>query len=176
MFVNCENNFNIKSEYKESDVDLELINSLNEKILDLSEKNQTLIDEKLRLQAENQNLIRRHQEDIKKTKDYAIQSFSKELISISDTMILLLNDKSNNFDVLKDAVNMNFVNFMKILSKFGVEKITVNIGDEFNPNQEEAVSIIKKEGFDKNKIVDILQDGFFLKDRVLRPAKVVVSS
>ncbi|AGI27271.1 Protein GrpE [Candidatus Portiera aleyrodidarum] len=133
-------------------------------------KNQTL-----KYIADTKNYIRRADKELEKTRKFAIEKFIKELIPVIDGLEkafeLMKKEKINNSHIegLKLTLNMQ----LNVIKKFGVNQINP-IGKIFNPLCHEALATVKSLT-NNNTIIDVLQKGYILNDRLLRPAMVIVS-
>lgn len=137
-------------------------------------------DIQLRAQAEIQNIRRRAEQDVEKAHKFALEKFSKELLTVVDNLERGLEalDKAvtdETTQALVDGVEMTHKEFLSTLSKFGVEPVGV-VGEAFNPELHQAISMQPAEGIETNHISVVLQKGYTLQGRVLRPAMVMVAA
>ncbi|WP_427838703.1 nucleotide exchange factor GrpE [Actinobacillus pleuropneumoniae] len=136
-------------------------------------------DIQLRAQAEIQNIRRRAEQDVEKAHKFALEKFSKELLTVVDNLERGLNAldtavTDEKTQALVDGVEMTHKEFISTLAKFGVEAVGV-VGEAFNPEVHEAISMQPAEGIEANHISVVLQKGYTLQGRVLRPAMVMVA-
>lgn len=130
----------------------------------------------LKYKAETNNYIRRADKEIKKTRKYAIEKLIKELLPVIDGLEkafeLMKKEKIKNYHIegLKMTLNMQ----LNVIKKFGVNQINP-LGKIFNPLCHEAIATVNSLNNNNNMIIDVLQKGYFLNDRLLRPAMVIVS-
>lgn len=134
----------------------------------------------LRAQAEIQNIRRRAEQDVEKAHKFALEKFSKELLTVVDNLERGLDalDKAvtdETTQTLVDGVEMTHKEFISTLGKFGVEAVGT-VGEQFNPELHQAISMQPTEGIEPNHISVVLQKGYTLQGRVLRPAMVMVSA
>ena len=134
----------------------------------------------LRAQAEIQNIRRRAEQDVEKAHKFALEKFSKELLTVVDNLERGLDalDKAvtdETTQALVDGVEMTHKEFISTLGKFGVEAVGV-VGEQFNPELHQAISMQPAEGIEPNHISVVLQKGYTLQGRVLRPAMVMVAA
>lgn len=134
----------------------------------------------LRAQAEIQNIRRRAEQDVEKAHKFALEKFSKELLTVVDNLERGLDvlDKAvtdETTQALVDGVEMTHKEFISTLGKFGVEAVGA-VGEQFNPELHQAISMQPAEGIEPNHISVVLQKGYTLKGRVLRPAMVMVAA
>ncbi|WGE51281.1 nucleotide exchange factor GrpE [Actinobacillus equuli subsp. haemolyticus] len=137
-------------------------------------------DIQLRAQAEIQNIRRRAEQDVEKAHKFALEKFSKELLTVVDNLERGLNAldtavTDEKTQALVDGVEMTHKEFISTLAKFGVEAVGV-VGEVFNPELHQAISMQPAEGIEANHISVVLQKGYTLQGRVLRPAMVMVAS
>lgn len=137
-------------------------------------------DIQLRAQAEIQNIRRRAEQDVEKAHKFALEKFSKELLTVVDNLERGLATLDNavtdeKTQALVDGVEMTHKEFISTLAKFGVEAVGA-VGEAFNPELHQAISMQPAEGVDANHISTVLQKGYTLQGRVLRPAMVIVAA
>ncbi|WP_294087225.1 nucleotide exchange factor GrpE [uncultured Actinobacillus sp.] len=137
-------------------------------------------DIQLRAQAEIQNIRRRAEQDVEKAHKFALEKFSKELLTVVDNLERGLAALDNavtdeKTQALVDGVEMTHKEFISTLAKFGVEAVGA-VGEAFTPELHQAISMQPAEGIDTNHISTVLQKGYTLQGRVLRPAMVIVAA
>ena len=153
---------------------------INELEIYVSEIDAREKDIQLRAQAEIQNIRRRAEQDVEKAHKFALEKFSKELLTVVDNLERGLDalDKAvtdETTQALVDGVEMTHKEFISTLGKFGVEAVGV-VGEAFNPELHQAISMQPAEGIESNHISVVLQKGYTLQGRVLRPAMVMVAN
>ena len=153
---------------------------INELEIYVSEIDAREKDIQLRAQAEIQNIRRRAEQDVEKAHKFALEKFSKELLTVVDNLERGLDalDKAvtdETTQALVDGVEMTHKEFISTLGKFGVEAVGV-VGEAFNPELHQAISMQPAEGIEPNHISIVLQKGYTLQGRVLRPAMVMVAN
>ena len=153
---------------------------INELEIYVSEIDAREKDIQLRAQAEIQNIRRRAEQDVEKAHKFALEKFSKELLTVVDNLERGLAALDNavtdeTTQVLVDGVEMTHKEFISTLAKFGVEAVGV-VGEAFNPELHQAISMQPAEGIEPNHISVVLQKGYTLQGRVLRPAMVMVAA
>ena len=124
--------------------------------------------------AETENVRRRGFEDSEKTRKYALESFSQELLTVKDSLEASLNSETIDLTTLKDGVELTLKQLNSVFEKFNIDEINP-IDEKFNPNEHQAISMIESEDKEANTILNVLQKGYKLNERVIRPAMVVVS-
>ena len=153
------------------------INELETYIAEADKREQ---DIQLRAQAEIQNMRRRAEQEVEKAHKFALEKFSKELLTVVDNLErgLAALDKAvsdETTQALVDGVEMTHKEFISTLAKFGVQAVGA-VGEVFNPELHQAISMQPAEGIDANHISQVLQKGYTLQGRVLRPAMVMVDA
>ena len=153
---------------------------INELEIYVSEIDAREKDIQLRAQAEIQNIRRRAEQDVEKAHKFALEKFSKELLTVVDNLERGLAALDNavtdeTTQALVDGVEMTHKEFISTLAKFGVEAVGV-VGEAFNPELHQAISMQPAEDIEPNHICTVLQKGYTLQGRVLRPAMVMVAA
>ncbi len=144
----------------------------------IEQENASLKDKLLRTLAELENTRRIAIEEKEKTIKFAISNFAKELITIMENMYLAFKSvenvkKDGDFAVFFDGIEMTFNEFKKIFDKNNIKRI-YPINEIFDPKFHEAVAQVDSEE-ETGTIVEVMQAGYLLNDRVLKPAIVVVA-
>ena len=137
-----------------------------------------LRDQTLRSQAEIQNIQRRAERDVTQAHKYALEKFSAELLAIVDNMERALaasNPDDEATRTLRDGIVLTHKIFLDALRKFQVEPLDP-LGEPFNPEWHQAVSTQASTTAEPNSVLNVLQKGYTLSGRLLRPAIVVVAS
>ena len=130
-------------------------------------------DRYLRAYAEFENLKKRLEKEKYQAIDYASEQFAKDLLSVADALDLALQiDSADQFDKLKEGLSLTRDNLKKAFEKHGIGVVTHQEG--FDPNCHEAIMQVESEEHESNDIVQILQQGYRYKDRILRPSLVSV--
>lgn len=144
------------------------IEELNKLIVNLK-------DQLLRTIAELQNVKKRYEIEKINISNFSITTFAKDVLSIRDNLCLALaNCKDNsNADAIVEGVKMTLKHLDKILDSYNI-KIIVSLNKQFDPNYHQAMSEAASDK-DPGTIIQVMQEGFMIKDRLLRPALVVVA-
>ena len=134
------------------------------------------LDKALRAQAELDNLRKRTSRDIENAHKFALDRFLKELLPVLDSMELGLSatDSAEDIEGLKEGMGLTLKKFIDTLEKFGIS-VVEPMEEKFNPEQHEAVSLQEMEGVESGTVVTVLQKGYELNGRLVRPAMVVVA-
>jgi molecular chaperone GrpE len=132
-------------------------------------------NEVLRLRAEMDNLRKRTERDIDNARKYALEKFIESLLGVADSLDLGLKACQEATDIapLQQGTEMMHSQFFQTLERFGVKPIDP-LGEPFNPDLHQAIAMQPAEG-ESNRVIQVLQKGYQLNERVLRPALVIVS-
>ena len=141
---------------------------------DYEQQIEELKNQVLYAKAETENVRRRGFEDAEKTRKYALESFSQELLTVKDSLEASLNSETIDLTTLNDGVELTLKQLNSVFEKFNIDEINP-IDEKFNPNEHQAISMIESEDKEANTILNVLQKGYKLNERVIRPAMVVVS-
>lgn len=133
-----------------------------------------LKDEQLRGLANEQNLRRRHQEELVSTHKFAGQKFAAEMLPVKDYLEMALLDQSGNFEALKMGVQMTLNELNKAFEATQIKEIQPQIGDKLDPHLHQAMQTEESEA-EANSVLRVLKKGYTINERVLRPAMVVVA-
>lgn len=132
------------------------------------------LEENLYLKAELDNLSKRHLEEKNKITKYAIEDFSKELLTIKESLEFGISTQNEDLTSLKNGMNLTLNQLNAIFTKFGIKELNP-INEIFNAYQHQAINKIMHEKPD-NTIIEVLRKGYLLNDRLLKPALVVLSN
>lgn len=161
-----------------SDDTIMLQDSLQE-IASLKNQIEILQDKLLRTIAESDNTRKRLEKSIEESRDYAIFSFAKDLLSVNDNLSRALEHKPQNMEGdianIITGVEMTKGELTSILQKHGLESIEPLLGEKFDYNIHHAISQILSDEYDQDSVIAVMQSGYKIKDRLLRPATVQVS-
>lgn len=127
----------------------------------------------LRAKAETENIRRRAQDDIAKAGKFAADKFTQAMLPVKDSLEAALATENATLESFKQGVELTL---KQLASAFqGANVVEVNpVGEKFDPNKHQAISAIEAEG-EPNTVINVLQKGYLLHDRTIRPALVVVS-
>ena len=134
-------------------------------------------DQLMRARAELENLRRRQQRELESAHKFAIERFVKELLPIKDSLELGLNaaqDETADIEKLKEGTELTLNLFNTALEKFEVAIVDPE-GEAFNPELHQAMSMVEREDVEPNTVVTVIQKGYTLNGRLVRPAMVMVS-
>jgi molecular chaperone GrpE len=161
---------------EEVSVEEALITSLKEELAAAKSEAAELRDQMLRVQADAQNIRRRAEGDVEKAHKFGQEKFSRELLSVLDNLerALAASTEDEATKALRDGVEMTLQGFTSTLAKFNVEAIDPQ-GETFNPEQHQAMAMQENADFPPNTVMAVMQKGYSLHGRLLRPAMVMVS-
>ncbi|EQA00760.1 nucleotide exchange factor GrpE [Glaesserella parasuis] len=133
-------------------------------------------DIQLRARAEVENIRRRAEQDVEKAHKFALEKFSKEMLTVVDNLERGLQALEGVVDEsVKSGIELTHKGLVSTLNNFGIEAVGV-VGEVFNPELHQAISMQPAEGIEANHISVVLQKGYTLHGRVIRPAMVMVAS
>lgn len=143
----------------------------------LQEQIVALKDQALRATADAQNIRRRSELDVEKAHKFALEKFTKELLPVVDSLEKALESSAGDNEstaVLREGVEMTLTLLTSGLKKFNVKQIDP-MGEPFDPAHHEAVSMIDAPDAEPNSVIVVIQKGYTLNDRLVRPAMVMVA-
>ncbi|MGE3318176.1 MAG: nucleotide exchange factor GrpE [Candidatus Berkiella sp.] len=132
----------------------------------------------VRKEAELQNLIRRSEQEVENARKFAIERFAGEMLQVLDSLdqgLAHSQTDSITVDHLVEGIRLTHSVFMNALDKQGIKQIEPTVGEAFNPTVHEAISVQETNELEPNRIMAVVQKGYMLQTRLLRPARVVVS-
>ena len=127
----------------------------------------------LRAKAETENIRRRAQEDVARAHKFAVESFASELLAVKDSLEAALAADPTNAESLKSGVELTLKQLSGVFGKFNLAEINP-VGEAFDPHRHQAMSMVESDQ-PANTVVSVLQKGYLLNDRVIRPALVMVA-
>ena len=139
-----------------------------------------LKDAFLRAKAEEDNVRRRAEKEVASSRKFAVEGFAKEMLNVFDSLKLATqNEPSEDADdTVKSIYEGSKITLNQLSSafgKYGVIEISPEVGEKLDPNLHQAMSMVESEEVESGQIITIIQPGFQLHERLLRPAMVVVA-
>jgi molecular chaperone GrpE len=134
-------------------------------------------DQLMRTRAELDNLRKRHQRDLENAHKFALERFSQELLQVWDSLELghqAAQDEQADVEKLREGTELTLKLLTDVMSKQGVEQIDPQ-GESFNPEFHQAMTMQERDDVPPNTVVGVVQKGYLLNGRLLRPAMVMVS-
>lgn len=130
----------------------------------------------VRTQAEMENLRKRTQRDVDSAHKYALEKIAGELLGVRDSMELGLSAAQENADVEKllEGAELTLKMLSQVMEKFGIREVNP-VNERFNPDLHQAMATQESEKLEPNTVVSVMQKGYTLNDRLLRPALVTVA-
>jgi molecular chaperone GrpE len=127
----------------------------------------------LRAKAETDNVRRRAQTDIANAHKYALEGFAVELLSVRDSLEAALASGNGPTDALRSGVELTLKQLTNAFEKFSIKEINP-LGEKFDPHKHQGIGVVEADA-DPNTVVSVLQKGYSLNDRVIRPALVTIA-
>ena len=165
---------------EEAQVEGEAVESEESEVEALRAQVKEAQEQMLRSQAEMQNVRRRAEIDVEKAHKFALEKFVKELLPVADSLEKAVESTEGNDNAgelvasIREGVEMTLNLFMSSLGKFNVEQLNP-VGEPFDPQQHEAMSMVPAPDAEPNSVVAVVQKGYLLNGRVVRPAMVMVA-
>lgn len=149
------------------------LEDLQERLRQAELKAAEYYDAWLRAKAEAENTRRRAQEEVEKARKYALDKFAAELLAVKDSLeAALATGEEATLENLKRGVELTLKQLTSVLERNHVREVNP-VGEKFDPNLHQAIATVQGEG-EANVVASVLQKGYLLHDRVLRPALVTV--
>ena len=158
----------------EADAAAQLDNALGE-VDTLKTKVAELTDQALRAQAEAQNARRRADDEIAKIRKFAVESFAESLLPVLDSLEAGLKVDNASAEQLREGTEATLRQLLAALERNKVVEVNPAAGDRFDPANQQAISMVPADQ-EANTVVSVLQKGYTIADRVLRPALVTVTA
>ncbi|QFU76760.1 nucleotide exchange factor GrpE [Halioglobus maricola] len=149
----------------------------DDEVAQLHEELAAAKDAVLRAQAEVQNAKRRAEQDIEKARKFALERFAGDLLPVADNLERALESASGDDEVIKpiaEGVELTLKSLIDVLGKQNIEVVDPN-GEPFDPNLHQAMSMIENPEVEPNTVIAVMQKGYTLNGRLIRPAMVMVS-
>ena len=148
---------------------------LQSEVSELKSKNTEMADQFLRAKAEAENMRRRAEEEVSKARKFGIESFAESLLPVCDSLDAALTIQNATAEQLREGTEATLRQLQQALERNKVVVINPEAGAKFDPHQHQAISVVPAEQ-EANTIVTVLQKGYLIADRVLRPALVTVAA
>jgi molecular chaperone GrpE len=134
-------------------------------------------DDALRTLAEAQNIRRRSEKDVENARKFALEKFAGELLAVADNLERALDNADATNEVVKplaEGVELTQKSLIEILAKFNVVQLNP-VGEPFDPQFHQAISMVENPDVEPNTVTLVMQKGYTINERLLRPAMVMVS-
>jgi molecular chaperone GrpE len=123
--------------------------------------------------AEGENIRRRAQDDISKAQKFAVERFSGEMLAVMDSLQAGLAVETENVESFKSGMELTLKQLSSVFEKFNIKEVNP-VGEKFDAHKHQAIGMVESEQ-EPNTVVSVMQKGYTLHDRVLRPAMVMVA-
>lgn len=149
--------------------------SMEERLADAEKKAAEMQDAYLRAKAEGENIRRRAQEDITKAHKFAIENFAESVVGVKDSLEMALKVDAPSVESIKEGVEATLRQLSQAFEKNKLMEINPEQGEKLDPMKHQAISMVPADQ-EANTVVNVLQKGYMIADRLLRPALVVVAA
>lgn len=151
----------------------EVMPSIEEMLQQAELKSQEHYDAWMYAKAESENIRRRAQEDVSKARKLAVEHFSNEMLMVKDSLEAGLAVETATVESFKSGMELTLKQLAAVFTKFNITEINP-LGEKFDAHKHQAISMVDSEQ-EANTVVSVMQKGYLLHDRVLRPALVMVA-
>ncbi len=148
---------------------------LQAELAELKTRNADLADQFLRAKADTENMRRRTEEEVAKARKFGIESFAESLLPVCDSLDAALAIQNASAEQLREGSEATLRQLLQALERNKVVVVAPAAGEKFDPHQHQAISVVPAEQ-EANTVVAVLQKGYLIFDRVLRPALVTVAA
>ena len=134
----------------------------------------------LRAKAEQDNIRRRSEKEVANSRKFAVEGFAKELLNVRDSLVLassveLNEDTNETVKGIHQGVEITLKQLDAAFAKFALVAVTPETGDKLDLNIHQAMSLVESDQVESGHILSVIQTGFTLHERLLRPAMVIVA-
>ncbi|BGI51183.1 MAG: nucleotide exchange factor GrpE [Arsenophonus endosymbiont of Ceratovacuna japonica] len=168
----------IKSDQVINSIDEELIDSriieLEKKLIESQKRELEIL---LRSKAEIENIRRRTGQDVEKAHKFALERFVNELLPVIDNLeraVGIVDREKSESTLMLEGLELTLKSFLSVIEKYGIKVISEK-HIPFNPELHQAMTMVDSQEYKPNQVIDIMQKGYTLNGRLLRPAMVIVS-
>lgn len=144
-------------------------------LAELQTKSAELADQYLRAKADAENARRRAEDEISKARKFAVEGFADSLLPVLDSLEAGLNVKDANLEHIREGAQATLRQLVSALERNKVVAINPATADKFDPHLHQAISMVQADQ-EANTVVSVLQKGYLIADRILRPALVTVAA
>jgi len=139
-----------------------------------------LKDAYLRAKAEEDNVRRRAEKEVASSRKFAVEGFAKEMVNVFDSLKLasaveVAEDADDAVKSIHEGVGITLKQLQSGFAKYALTEIAPEVGEKLDPNLHQAMTMIESEDVASGCVINVIQAGFQLHDRLLRPAMVVVA-
>ena len=151
------------------------LSKVQAELAELQAKSADLADQYLRAKAEAENARRRAEDEIAKARRFAVEAFAESLLPVADSLEAGLLIKDASTEQIREGAQATLRQLLAALERNKVVAINPAAGTRFDPHQHQAISVVPSD-IEANSVVTVLQKGYAIAERVLRPALVTVSA
>ena len=123
--------------------------------------------------AEGENIRRRAAEDVSKAQKFAVERFSNEMLAVKDSLEAGMAVQTENIESFKSGMELTLKQLSGVFEKFNIKEINP-VGEKLDPHKHQAIGVLESDQ-EANTVVNVMQKGYTLNDRILRPALVMVA-
>ncbi len=149
--------------------------TLEQQLADLQARHTEVSDAYLRAKAEVENIRRRSEEEMAKARKFAVEAFAESLLPVRDSLEAAIAIDKATQEQLLEGVHATLRQLVQALERNKVVEVNPPAGTKFDPHQHQAIGMVPSEQ-EANTVVSVLQKGYLIADRVLRPALVMVAA
>lgn len=147
--------------------------SLEDMLKESERKAQEHYDAWMYAKAESENIRRRAAEDVSKAQKFAVERFSNEMLAVKDSLEAGMAVQTENIESFKSGMELTLKQLVAVFEKFNIKEINP-VGEKLDPHKHQAIGMLDSDQ-PANTVVSVMQKGYSLNDRVLRPALVMVA-
>ncbi len=152
----------------------EPVQELDQQLEDAQQQAAEYHDKMLRMQAEMENLRKRTERDVSNAHKYAVEKFANDLLQVKDSLELGLSTEDINIEKLQEGTELTLKMLCNSFEKFSLEEVNP-VGEAFDPNLHEAMTMQESADHKPNTVLTVVQKGYTLHGRLIRPAMVIVA-
>ena len=156
-------------------IEAEMLAKCQADLAQLQAKSAELADQYLRAKADAENARRRAEEEISKARKFAVEGFADSLLPVLDSLEAGLNVKDGSLEHIREGVQATLRQLVAALERNKVVAINPSVSDKFDPHLHQAISVVASDQ-ESNTVVTVLQKGYLIAERILRPALVTVAA
>ena len=168
-----DNEVSAESSPEVEETSKEVIPNLEELLQAAERTAQEHYDSWMYAKAESENIRRRAAEDVSRAQKFAVERFSNEVLAVKDSLEAGLAVETATVESFKSGMELTLKQLTSVFEKFNITEINP-VGEKLDPHKHQAISMVASE-LPANTVVSVMQKGYTLNDRVLRPALVLVS-
>lgn len=169
----AENTPQTEAQIETTEAQADVMPSMDEQLQTAERKAQEHYDAWMYAKAEGENIRRRAAEDVSKAQKFAVERFSNEMLAVMDSLQAALAVEDSTVENFKSGMELTQKQLSNVFEKFKITEINP-VGEKLDPHKHQAISMIDSDQ-PANTVVSVMQKGYALNDRVLRPALVLVS-